>query len=204
MKRIAAALATSVVLLLGSAGAAHAGKDKPPMTGCGGGYIADALSTHLSYKPARWDVGADADEGTLGISAPRGWSFVRTPTGEGRFHDRTGNDLLSLRTVTEAGTPAAHLADQVRALAGTSGLVILGQHTKVVPNLDQTWSTLAYRYTSSMGEPREVKVRWIASGTDPAAERCWSSPSPADLWTGPGSTPCSASWRRRCCWPADQ
>jgi hypothetical protein len=169
MKRIAAVLATSGVLLLGSAGAAHADTHSPPPVdaGCGGGYVAPALSTHLTYRAVRWNVGADPDDGTLGISAPRAWSFVRTPQGEGRFHSKSGINLLSLRSVSSAGTPAALMAAQVRQLAGTSGLKIVGRHTTV--SGDQTWSTLAYQYTS-MGEPRTVKVRWIAFGTDPGAE----------------------------------
>jgi hypothetical protein len=173
MKRIAAivgaTLATSVAISLASAEAAHAGDHDPPMTGCGGGYVGGALPTHLHYRSASWDIGTDPDDGTLAIAAPRAWSFVRTPAGEGRFHDPSGNDLLSLRTVTRAGTPATDMADQVTALAGTPGLRILGQHTKVVGNLGQRWSTLSYSYTS-MGEPRRVKVRWIAFGTDPADE----------------------------------
>jgi hypothetical protein len=168
VKRIATVLATSVAFLLGSAGAAHADTDSPPVdVGCGGGYVAPALSTHLTYRATRWNIGADPDDGTLGMTAPRGWSFVRTPQGEGRFHARNGIDLLSLHTASSAGTPAALMAEQVRRLAGTSGLKVVGQHTKVVG--DQTWSTLAYQY-SSMGEPRTVKVRWIAFGTDQAAE----------------------------------
>ncbi|MDX6371796.1 MAG: hypothetical protein QOD98_784 [Nocardioidaceae bacterium] len=166
MKRIAAVLATSGVLLLGSAGVAHADTGSPPMDGgCGGGYVGDALATGLHYRYTVWDASAGPAEGSLGIDAPRGWSFVRTPQAEGRFHDPTGNDLLSLREPTRAATPAAAMSSQVRALAGTPGLKVLGQHVKVMDSLGQRWATLAYRY-SNMGEPRIVKERWIAYGTD--------------------------------------
>jgi hypothetical protein len=171
MKRIAAVAVATLALSLPSAGAALADGGATPPTGdlgCGGGYVAPALSTHLTYKSAQWNLGSDPDDGTLAIAAPNGWSFVRTPAGEGRFHSRSGLVLLSLRTTTDAGTPADHLADQVEALAGTSGLKIVGQHTQVVHG--QTWSTLSYRYRSSMGEPRSVKVRWIAFGTGSGAE----------------------------------
>jgi hypothetical protein len=168
MKRVAAVLGATLAISFASAGMAHADPDPPPMEGCGGGYVAPALSTHLHYRMARWNLGADPDDGRLGISAPRAWSFVRTPGGEGRFHSRSGNDLLSLRTVTQDGSTAELMAAQVRELAGTSGLKLLGQHTKVMSSIDQVWSTLGYRYLSSMGEPRAVKVRWIAFGTDPA------------------------------------
>jgi len=168
VKRIATVLTTSVVILLGSAGGAQADSDPPPVDGgCGGGYIAPALSTHLTYRAARWNVGGDPADGTLSITAPRGWSFVRTPEGEGRFHSRNGIALLSLRSAASPGTPAALMAEQVRQLAGTSRLKVVGQHTKVVGN--QTWSTLAYQYTS-MGEPRTVKMRWIAFAADSGAE----------------------------------
>jgi hypothetical protein len=173
MKRIAAVAVATLAISLASAGAARADGSGPPSTGemgCGGGYVAPALSTHLRYRDAQWNIGSDVDDGTLAISAPRGWSFVRTPAGEGRFHDRSGNVLLSLRTTTEAGTTADHMADQVRALAGTAGLKIVGQHTRVMSSLHQRWSTLSYRYRSSMSEPRTVKVRWIAFGTDPSTE----------------------------------
>jgi hypothetical protein len=171
MKRIAAVAVATLAMSLASAGAARADGSEPPSTsdmGCGGGYVAPALSTHLHYRDARWNIGSGADDGTLGLSAPRGWSFVRTPAGEGRFHSRSGLVLLSLRTTTEAGTPAEHMADTVSDLAGTSGLEVVGQHTQVVHG--QTWSTLSYRYRSSMSEPRTVKVRWIAFGTGPGAE----------------------------------
>jgi hypothetical protein len=169
MKRVVAVLGATLAISLASAGAAHADPATPPVDGgCGGGYIAPALSTHLHYRTAKWNTGATSDDGTLGIAAPRAWSFVRTPKGEGRFHSRSGNDLLSLRTTAQDGTTTELMAAQVRALAGTSGLKILGQHTKVVRSLDQRWSTLAYRYLSPMGEPRSVKVRWIAYGTDPS------------------------------------
>ena len=167
MKRIAAVVGATLAISLPSAGAAHADNDPPPMPSCGGGYIAPPMSTHLHYTSARWDIGDDPDDGTLGIAAPRGWSFVRTPAGEGRFHHKKGDFLLSLRTTTQPATPAAHMSDQVRDLAGTTGLKITGQQTKVVG--DQRWATLSYRWTS-MGEPRSVKVRWIAFGTGPAAE----------------------------------
>ena len=170
MKRTVAALGTTAAVLLGAAGAAHADTGGSVDPGCGGGYVAPALSSHLHYKPARWEEGAGSHDGTLGVSAPRGWSFVRTPEGEGRFHSRSGTDLLSLRAVTEPGSTADHMAEQAGELAGTSGLKVIGQHTTVVRSLDQTWSTLSYRYLSSMGEPRTVKVRWIALGTDPGAE----------------------------------
>jgi hypothetical protein len=168
MKRVAAVLVATLAISFASAGAAHADHDPPPMEGCGGGYVAPALSTHLHYRAAQWNLGADPDDGRLGIAAPRGWSFVRTPQGEGRFHSRSGTDLLSLATVAQAGTPAELMAAQVRELAGTPGLKLLGQHTKVMPSLGQVWSTLGYRYLSSMSEPRTVKVRWIAFGTDPS------------------------------------
>ena len=170
MKRVAVVLGATLAISFASAGAAHADPDPPPMEGCGGGYIAPALSTHLHYKTARWNLGAGPDDGRLGLAAPRAWSFVRTPEGEGRFHNRSGNDLLSLGTVTQDGTTSELMAAQVRELAGTSGLKLLGQHTKVMRSLDQVWSTLGYRYLSSMGEPRTVKVRWIAFGTGPGAE----------------------------------
>jgi hypothetical protein len=168
MKRITVVLGTTLAVLLLSGGAAHATPDPGAMEGCGGGYVAPALSTHLHYKTAKWNTGASSDDGTLGISAPRRWSFVRTPRGEGRFHSRSGNDLLSLRMATQSGTPAELMAAEVGDLAGTSGLKVLGQHTKVMGSVHQVWSTLAYRYLSSMGEPRTVKVRWIANGTDPS------------------------------------
>jgi len=168
MKRVAAVLGATLAISFASAGAAHADPNPPPMEGCGGGYIAPALSTHLHYRTASWNLGTDPDDGRLGVAAPRGWSFVRTPEGEGRFHDRSGNDLLSLGTVTQDGTTSDLMTAQVRELAGTSGLKLLGQHTKVMRSLDQVWSTLGYRYLSSMGEPRTVKVRWIAFGTDPS------------------------------------
>ena len=168
MTRIAAVAVATLAISLASAGGAHADPNPPAAEGCGGGYVAPALSTHLHYTTARWNAGADSDDGTLGVSAPRGWSFVRTPQGEGRFHSRSGNDLLSLRTVTRTGTPAELMAGQVTDLAGTSGLKVLGQHTQVMRNLDQVWSTLSYRYLSSMSEVRTVKVRWIAFGTDSA------------------------------------
>ena len=167
MKRITAVLGTTLAVLLVSGGAAHGTPDPGAREGCGGGYVAPALSTHLHYKTARWNAGATPDDGTLGISAPRAWSFVRTPQGEGRFHSRSGNDVLSLHMATQSGTPAELMAAEVGALAGTSGLKVLGQHTKVMGNAHQVWSTLAYRYLSSMGEPRTVEVRWIAYGTDP-------------------------------------
>jgi hypothetical protein len=168
MKRIAAVLATSVVLLLGSAGVAHADNDSPPMAGgCGGGYVGEALGKHLQYRFQAWDVGSEPDEGRLGIDAPRGWSFVRTPQAEGRFHSRDGNVLLSLRELTRAATPEAAMSEQVRALAGTPGLKLIGQHVRVIDSLDQRWATLTYHW-SSMGEPRTVKQRWIAYGTDPS------------------------------------
>jgi hypothetical protein len=134
------------------------------MVGCGGGYVAPALSTHLTYATARWDSGS----GSLVIAAPRTWRFVRTSQGEGRFHSRNGLELLSLRTPASSGTTAGLMAEQARALTGTAGLRIVGQHTSV--SGDQVWSTLAYRYLSPMGEPRTVKVRWIAFGTDPSSE----------------------------------
>lgn len=170
MKRIAAVAVATLAISLASAGAARAdGGGTPPSSGgCGGGYIAPALSTHLKYKPAHWNVDADPDDGTLAIAAPSGWSFVRTPEGEGRFHSRSGTALLSLGATTEAGTPAEHMADQVSRLAGTSGLKVVGQHTQVVHG--QTWSTLSYRYRTSMSEPRTVKVRWIAFGTGSGSE----------------------------------
>jgi hypothetical protein len=171
MKRIAAVVGATLAISLASAGAAVADGGGPPSTGdmgCGGGYIAPALSSHLRYEPAHWNLGADPDDGTLAIAAPRGWAFVRTPGGEGRFHNRSGIDLLSLRTVAESGTPAEHMADEVSALAGTSGLKVVGQHTQVAGG--QTWSTLSYRYLSSMGEPRSVKVRWIAFSTSSGSE----------------------------------
>ena len=167
MKRIAAVVGATLAISLASAGVAHADGKTPPMPMCGGGYIAPPMSTHLTYVSAHWDVSDDPDDATLGLDAPRGWSFVRTPSGEGRFHHKVGNFLLSLRTTTEPATTAALMGDQVSELAGTAGLKIVGQHTKVVG--EQRWSTLSYRYTS-MGEPRAVKVRWIAFGTDPAAE----------------------------------
>jgi hypothetical protein len=161
MKRIAAVLATWATLLLGTAGVAHADTHSPPMAGgCGGGYGGEALSTELHYRPVTWDAG----NGTLGIDAPRGWSFVRTPDGEGRFHDPDGHDLLSLRALSRAGTPEAEMRAQVEALAGTTGLRVIGQHTQVMGRLGQRWATLTYKY-SSMGEPRIVKERWIAQGT---------------------------------------
>src|SRR4051795_7058471 len=135
MKRIAAVAVATLAISLASAGAARADGSGPPSTvdlGCGGGYVAPRLSTPLHYRHAQWNVGSDADDGTLAISAPRGWSFVRTRAGEGRFHDRSGNDLLSLRTTTDSGTPAGLMADEVRALAGTAGLRIVGQHTTVM------------------------------------------------------------------------
>jgi hypothetical protein len=171
MKRIAAVAVATLAISLASAGAARADGGGPPSTadlGCGGGYVAPALSTHLKYKSASWDLGSDSDDGTLAIAAPSGWSFVRTPEGEGRFHSRSGLVLLSLRTTTEAGTTAGHMADAINELSGTSGLKILGQHTQVAHG--RTWSTLSYRYLSSMGEPRSVKVRWIAFGTGSGAE----------------------------------
>ena len=170
MNRIAALAVATLAISLASAGVAHADPDPPVAEGCGGGYVAPALSTHLPYTTAKWNIGADSEDGTLGISAPRGWSFVRTPQGEGRFHSRSANDLLSLRTVTRAGTPAELMAAQVTDLAGTAGLEVIGQHTKVMGNLNQVWSTLSYRYRSSMSEPRTVKVRWITFGTDSAGE----------------------------------
>jgi hypothetical protein len=164
MKRIAAVLATSAVLLLGSAGVAHADTHSPPMVGgCGGGYAGEALSTGLRYHAVTWDAGT----GSLGIDAPRGWSFVRTPQAEGRFHDPDGHDLLSLRSLSRGGTPEAEMRAQVSALAGTSGLKVIGQHTQFVPGVKERWATLTYRYTS-MGEPRVVKERWISYGSDPA------------------------------------
>jgi hypothetical protein len=173
MKRTAAitiaTAALSLAMSLATTGAAHADPD-PSDVGCGGGYVAPALSTHLHYRAALWNVGADPDAGTLGIAAPRGWSFVRTPEGEGRFHNRAGTALLSLRPAARPGTTAELMAAQVRALAGTSGLKVVGQHTTVMRNLDQVWSTLAYRYLSSMSEPRTVKVRWIGFGTDAGAD----------------------------------
>jgi hypothetical protein len=162
MKRIAAlapALAVSAALLLGAAGAADAD--------CGGGYVADALPTHLHYRFASWSIGSDPDGSNLGLDAPRHWSFVRTPQGEGRFHSRGGNELLSLRPLSDVGTPAGDMRDQVAELAGTSGLKVIGQHVQVVDG--QTWATLAYQYTS-MGEPRSVKERWIAYGTGSSAQ----------------------------------
>ena len=165
-----ATLTLSLALTVVSAGAARADDPDSPVVGCGDGYTADALSTHLRYRSAHWNIAADPDDGTLAVSAPRGWSFVRTPAGEGRFHDRIGNDLLSLRTATEPGSTAELMAAAVRDLAGTSGLKILGQHTKSVPALGQRWSTLSYSYRTSMSEPRTVKVRWIALGADPAAD----------------------------------
>jgi hypothetical protein len=165
MKRIAAVLATSAVLLLGSAGAAHADTHSPPVGGgCGDGYVGDALVTNLHYRYQVWDATSVPDEGSLGIDAPRSWSFVRTPQAEGRFHDPSGNDLLSLRELTGATSPAAAMSAQVHALAGTPGLKVIGQHVQVMGSLGQRWATLAYRY-SSMGEPRMVKERWIAYGT---------------------------------------
>jgi hypothetical protein len=170
MKRVAAVLGATLAISFASGGAAHADPDPPPMVGCGGGYVAPALSSHLHYRMARWNLGADPDDGRLGLAAPRSWSFVRTPQGEGRFHSRSGNDLMSLGTVAQTGTSAELMAAQLRELAGTSGLKVLGQHTKVMHSIDQVWSTLGYRYLSSMGEPRTVKVRWIAFGTDPSNE----------------------------------
>jgi hypothetical protein len=167
MKRIAAVVGATLAISLASTGVAHADNKTPPMPMCGGGYIAPPMSTHLQYVSARWDVSADPDDATLGLDAPRGWSFVRTASGEGRFHHKIGDFLLSLRTTTDSASTAAQMSAQVSDLAGTPGLKILGQHTKVVG--EQRWSTLSYRYTS-MGEPREVSVRWIAFGTDPAAE----------------------------------
>jgi hypothetical protein len=105
------------------------------------------------------------DHGSLGIDAPRGWSFVRTPQAEGRFHDPDDHDLLSLREPSRTATLEDAMAAQVRALAGTSGLKVLGQRVTVVSELGQRWATLTYRW-SSMGEPRIVKQRWIAYGTD--------------------------------------
>jgi hypothetical protein len=168
MKRTAAVAVATLAISLASAGAAHADPDPAPAEGCGGGYVAPALSTHLHYKAAQWNLGADPDDGTLGLSAPSAWSFVRTPEGEGRFHSRSGSQLLSLRTVSRADSTAALMAAQARELAGTPGLKVLGQHTKVMGSLHQVWSTLGYRYSSSMGEVRTVKVRWIAFGTSTA------------------------------------
>src|SRR3954451_2426838 len=168
MKRIAAVLGSSVVLLLAGAGGAPADTHPPPMLGgCGGGYVGVALSTGLHYRSVTWDLGSGPNDGSLGIDAPRGWSFVRTPQAEGRFHDPDGHDLLSLRALSGGGTPEAEMSAQVSALAGTSGLKVIGQHTRVVASLGQRWATLTYRYTT-MGEPRIVKERWIANGTDPA------------------------------------
>jgi hypothetical protein len=172
MKRTITALGAMLAALLVSGGAAHADPGTPPVdAGCGGGYVAPALSTHLRYATQTW-TGTDSgtDSATLGIAAPRGWSFVRTPQGEGRFHSRSGLDLLSLRTPTQAGTPAELMAAQVRELAGTSGLKVTGQYTKVMRSAHQVWSTLGYRYLSSMGEPRTVKVRWIAFGTSSTSD----------------------------------
>jgi hypothetical protein len=169
MKRFAAVLGATLAISFASAGLAHADPGTPPVDGgCGGGYVAPALSNHLHYRTAKWNTGATSDDGTLGIAAPRGWSFVRTPQGEGRFHSRSGLDLLSLGTTTQSGTPSELMTAKVRDLAGTSGLKVLGQHTTVMRSLHQRWSTLAYRYLSPMGEPRTVKVRWIAYGTDPS------------------------------------
>jgi hypothetical protein len=170
MNRIAAVAVATLAISLASAGVAHADADPPAAEGCGGGYVAPALSTHLHYTTVKWNIGADSDDGTLGIAAPRGWSFVRTPQGEGRFHSRSGSDLLSLRTLTRTGTPAQLMAEQIRDLAGTSGFKVVGQHTKVMRSFDQVWSTLSYRYLSSMSELRTVTVRWIAFGTDPAGD----------------------------------
>jgi hypothetical protein len=167
MKRIAAVLATSVVVLLGSAGVAHADDHSPPMVGCGGGYVGQALGTQLHYRYSVWDADTEPDHGSLGIDAPRGWSFVRTPQAEGRFHDPDGNVLLSLRELTRGATPETAMSEQVRALAGTPDLKVIGQHVKVMDGLQQRWATLTYRW-SNMGEPRLVKERWIAYGTDPS------------------------------------
>jgi len=168
MKRIATALATSGLLLLGCAGTAHADTHPPqPVDGCGDGYVGPALGTHLHYKFKGWSVGSDPDEGSLGIDAPRGWSFVRTPQAEGRFHSPGGQDLLSLRELEGAGTPAAEMAAKVETLAGTSGLKVLGEHVKDMGGLGQRWATLSYRW-NDMGEPRIVKERWISYGTGPA------------------------------------
>ena len=164
MKRLAAVAGTTLALSLLSVGTAHADPGPAPMVGCGGGYVAPAMSTHLAYATTTWDSGS----GSLGIAAPRTWKFVRTPQGEGRFHSRNGLELLSLRTPASSGSTAELMAEQARALTGTSGLRIVGQHTKV--SGDQLWSTLAYRYLSSMGEPRTVKVRWIAFGTDASSD----------------------------------
>jgi hypothetical protein len=160
MKHTAAVLSATVAtvaLSFVSTATAYAGGDAGDM-GCGGGYVAPALSTHLQYRSAHWD----ASGGTLGISAPQGWSFVRTPRGEGRFHSRSGIDLLSLGPVAGSGTTAEQMAAQLRELAGTAGLKVIGQHTQVVGG--RTWSTLSYHYLTSMSEPRAVKVRWIADG----------------------------------------
>ncbi len=167
MKRIAAVLTSSLALLLGPVGVAHADDGVPPMVGCGGGFIGEPLSTHLHYRSVHWYVGTDPDDGSLGIDAPRSWSFVRTPQAEGRFHDRSGNDTLSLRELTDGGTLEAAMTEQLGALAGTPGLKVVGQHIRVVDSLGQRWATLSYRW-SNMGEPRTVRERWIAFGTDPS------------------------------------
>src|SRR5690348_12095473 len=112
MKRLAL-LGATVAVLLGTAAPALA--DGPSAGGCGGGYAGGAVVAPDSYRATHWDSGA----GTLGIDAPRGWSFVRTPTGEGRFHDPSGQGLLSLAAVTASGTPAAQLQARARALVGT-------------------------------------------------------------------------------------
>jgi hypothetical protein len=168
MKRIAAALATSGLLLLGSAGAAHADTHSPPMMGgCGGGYLGPVVGTHLHYTFTGWSIGSDPDGGSLGIDAPRTWKFVRTPQAEGRFHSKGGQNLLSLRELDGGGTLEAEMAEQVQALAGTPGLKVTGQHIKVMGSLGQRWATLAYAWTN-MGEPRIVKERWISYGTTPS------------------------------------
>jgi hypothetical protein len=170
MKRITAVLATSVILLLGSAGGAHADTHSPPMAGCGDGYMGPVLGTQLHFRFTSWAIGSDPDGGSLGIDAPRGWSFVRTPQAEGRFHNPGANDVLSLRELDGAATLEAVMAAQVRALAGTDGLKVTGQHVKVMDSLGQRWATLSYSWTN-MGEPRTVKERWISYGTassDPA------------------------------------
>jgi hypothetical protein len=169
MKRIAAVVATSTVLLLGATGAAHADTHSPPMAdgGCGGGYMGGILGKHLHYKFTGWSIGSDPDGGSLGIDAPKGWTFVRTPEAEGRFHNPGADDVLSLRELDGGGTLEAEMAEQVQSLAGTPGLKVLGQHVKVMGSLEQRWATLAYRWTD-MGEPRVVKERWISYGTGPS------------------------------------
>jgi hypothetical protein len=155
--------------------------------GCGGGYVGAALSTHLHYRFHGWSIGSDPDGGSLGIDAPRRWSFVRTPAGEGRFHSPSGNDLLSLRELDGAGTLEAEMADQVSELAGTPGLKVTGQHIKVMGAAGQRWATLTYTYTS-MGEPRSVKERWVSYGTAPSDAAVMLITVAGRAMDGPGLT----------------